>query len=350
MMKTILHFVGACALGISASVLAVEVKPDHPDTYVVKRGDTLWDISGKFLNQPWEWPELWEINPQIEDPHWIYPGDVLSLVYVDGKPRLRVTPGNGRTVKFGKGDTVKLSPEIRSTPIESPIPAIPLSAIKGFLSGHRVVEEDEVKNSPYVLAGDEQHIVMGLGDTLYARGDWAQPHQNYGVYRDGITFTDPDSKEFLGFGILDVGAARFESAEEDVAKLRVSESRLDIRVGDRLIPSQEEKLQSVFNPRSPARDINGHIIHVFEGVANVSQYDVVALDRGERDGLAVGDVLSIMGRGEVVRDDKTQELVKLPDERRGVLIVFRTFEKVSYGLILRASSPIRLGDQVKNPS
>ncbi len=350
MMKTILRLVGACALGVSASVLAVEVNPDHPESYVVKRGDTLWDISGKFLSHPWDWPELWEINPQIEDPHWIYPGDVLTLVYVDGKPRLKVTPGNGRTVKFSKGDTVKLTPQVRATPIESPIPAIPLSAIQGFLTGHRVVDETEVKNSAYVLAGDEQHIVMGLGDVLYARGEWSQPHQSYGLYRDGITFVDPDSKEFLGFGIVDVGAARFESSEDEVAKLRVTQSRVDIRVGDRLIPSREEKLQSVFNPRSPSREIDGHIIHVFDGVANVSQYDIVALDRGERDGLAIGDVLAIMGRGEIVRDDKTQELIKLPDERRGVLIVFRLFEKVSYGLILRASTPIRLGDQVKNPS
>lgn len=343
MMKTFLRFMGVCALGVSLQAFGLEVKPDHPDSYVVKRGDTLWDISGKFLEKPWYWPELWQANPQIENPHLIYPGDVLTLIYVDGKPRLRVVRGPS-------GGTYKLSPKAKITPLESPIPAIPLDAISAFLVGNRVLDQDQVKAAPYVLAGDEQHIVMGTNDYLYARGDWSQAANAYGIYREGVNYLDPDTKEFLGFGVVDLGTARYESNEADVARLKITAATSDVRVDDRLIETEERKVDSIFYPKPPSVDIHGHIIHVFSGVRNVSQYDVVVLNRGEREQLRVGDVLTIKGQGEIVKDRHTHELVKLPNERRGVLIVFRTFEKVAYGLILRAQAPIKVGDTVENPS
>lgn len=343
MMKTFLRFMGVCALSASLQAFGLEVKPDHPDSYVVKRGDTLWDISGKFLEKPWYWPELWQANPQIENPHLIYPGDVLTLIYVDGKPRLRVVRGPS-------GGTYKLSPKAKITPLESPIPAIPLDAISAFLVGNRVLDQDQVKAAPYVLAGDEQHIVMGTGDYMYARGDWSQAASAYGIYREGVNYIDPDTKEFLGFGVVDLGTARYESNEGDIARFKITAASSDVRVDDRLIETEERKVDSIFYPKPPSVDIHGHIIHVFSGVRNVSQYDVVVLNRGEREQLRVGDVLTIKGQGEIVKDRRTHELVKLPNERRGVLIVFRTFEKVSYGLILRAQSPIKVGDSVENPS
>lgn len=343
MIKTFLRFMGACALGASLQAFGLDVKPDHPDTYVVKRGDTLWDISGKFLDKPWYWPELWQANPQIENPHLIYPGDVLSLVYIDGKPALKVQRGPN-------AGTYKMSPQARITPLESPIPAIPLDAISAFLVGNRVLNPEDVKAAPYVLAGDEKHIAMGVGDYMYARGNWAEPANVYGVYREGVNYLDPDTKEFLGFGVVDLGTARFENAEGDVARFKLLTTSQDVRINDRLIATEERKVESVFYPKPPEGDIHGHIIHVFSGVRNVSQYDVVVLNRGEREHLKVGDVLTIKGQGEIVKDHQTDELVKLPDERRGVLIVFRTFEKVSYGLILRAQSPIKVGDIVENPT
>lgn len=347
MMKTFLRFMGACAFGASLQAFALDVKTDHPDSYVVKRGDTLWDISGKFLDKPWYWPELWQANPQIANPHLIYPGDVLTLIYIDGQPRLRVDRGSN--VRFSNGD-VKLSPQAKITPLDTPIPAIPLDQISAFLVGNRVLTQEEVKGAPYILAGDEQHIAMGSGDYIYARGDWSQAGNSYGVYREGVNYVDPDTKEFLGFGVVDLGTARFENAESDIARFKITTATADVRVDDRLIASEERKVESVFYPKPPATQIHGHIIHVFSGVRNVSQYDVVVLNRGEREQLAVGDVLTIKGQGEIVKDRHTDELIKLPNERRGVLIVFRTFEKVSYGLILRAQAPIKVGDTVENPN
>ncbi|NPU90512.1 MAG: LysM peptidoglycan-binding domain-containing protein [Gammaproteobacteria bacterium] len=348
MMKSFLRLVGGCLVGVALQATAAELKPGHPDVYPVKKGDTLWDISSAFLNDPWLWPELWQVNPQIENPHLIYPGDLIKLVYVDGKPVLTLERGP-RTVTYKNGDTIKLSPQVRTEQLDTVIPAIPLEYIQGFLVDNRVLTEEEISLSPYLLAGDEKHIVMGVGDYVYGRGDWSQPHQNYGVFRKGPTYMDPDTKEVLGVAALDLGMARYESAESDVARFKLTKSKEDIRPGDRLIPTEERKLDSVFHPRTPQSEMKGYIIHVFSGVRNVSQYDVVVLNLGDRDGISIGDVLAVHGKGETVKDQVTGELVKLPDERRGVLMVFRTFEKVSYGLILRAEAPLQVLDAVKNP-
>lgn len=349
MMKSFLRLVGGCLIGVAVQASAVELKPGHPDVYPVKQGDTLWDISNAFLSDPWLWPELWQVNPQIANPHLIYPGDLIKLVYIDGKPALTVERGP-RTITYKKGDTIKLTPQVRVEQLDSVIPAIPLEHIQSFLVNNRVLTEDEIEQSPYILAGDENHIVMGLGDYIYGRGDWSEAHQAYGVYRKGPAYIDPQTKEVLGIAALDLGMARFESVESDVARFKVTSSREDMRPGDRLLPTEERKVDSVFYPKSPDGDVSGQIIHVFSGVRNVSQYDVVVLNLGDRDGISIGDVLAVHTKGEVVRDRVTKELVKLPDERRGILMVFRTFEKVSYGLVLRAEAPLQVMDVVKNPS
>lgn len=340
MMKSFLRLVGCCLIGMAIQASAVELKPGHPDVYRVKQGDTLWDISSAFLQSPWLWPELWHVNPQIDNPHLIYPGDLIKLVYIDGKPALTVERGSR---------TVKLSPNMRVQELDTVIPAIPLQHIQSFLVNNRVLTDEEINASPYVLAGDEQHIVMGLGDYIFGRGDWSEPQQAYGIYRRGPVYVDPQTKEVLGIAALDLGMARFENAENSVARFKVTASREDIRPGDRLIPTEERKVDSVFYPRAPDGEVSGQIIHVFSGVRNVSQYDVVVLNLGDRDGINIGDVLSVLSKGEVVRDRVTKELVKLPDQRRGMLMVFRTFDKVSYGLILRAEAPLKVLDAVKNP-
>ena len=349
MMKSFLRLAAGCLLGVAMQVSAVELKPGHPDVYPVKEGDTLWDISNAFLSDPWLWPELWHVNPQINNPHLIYPGDLIKLVYVNGKPGLTVERG---PMVFKKGDTVKLTPQVRSEPLESVIPAIPLEHIQSFLRNSRVMTEEEILSSPYILAGDEDHIVIGLGDYMYARHKpgWEEAHQNYGVYRKGPAYIDPETEELLGFAALDLGMARYESSEGEVGRFKVTNSSEDIRPNDRLIPTEERRVDSIFYPKAPDMDVDGEILHVFSGVRNVGQYDVVVLNYGERDGSSVGDVLAVHTQGAVVKDRNTQELVKLPDERRGILMVFRTFEKVSYGLILRAEAPLQVGDVVKNPS
>lgn len=345
MMKTFLRLVGSCLIGVAVQASAVELKQGHPDVYPVKKGDTLWDISSVFLNDPWLWPELWQANSQIANPHLIYPGDLIKLVYIDGKPALTVQ----RTLTYKSGDTVRLTPQVRVEPLDTVIPAIPLQHIQGFLVNNRVLTDEEINRAPYILAGDEQHIVMGNGDQMFGRGDWSAPHQAYGVFRRGPAYVDPKTKEVLGIAALDLGIARFENAEGDVARFKITSSREDIRPGDRLLPTEERKVDSVFYPRSPDHPVDGQIIHVFSGVRNVSQYDVVVLNLGDRDKIRVGDVLAVYGQGETVKDRITNQMVKLPDQRRGVLMVFRTFEKVSYGLILRSETPLKVLDVVKNP-
>lgn len=346
MMKSFLRLVGGCLLVIATGVSAVELRPGHPDVYPVKEGDTLWDISSAFLKDPWLWPELWHVNPQIKNPHLIYPGDLIKLVYIDGKPSLTIERG---PMVFKKGDTVKVTPQIRSEPLKSVIPAIPLELIQSFLVNNRVMTEEEIDSSPYILAGDESHIVMGLGDYLYARGDWENAHQAYGIYRKGPAYVDPETQEVLGFAALDKGMARMETVEGDIARMKVTDSKEDIRPKDRLIPTEERKVDSIFYPKSPDGEVNGEILHVFSGVRNVSQNDVVVINRGAREGMMIGDVLAVKTKGEVVKDRITGELVKLPDQRRGIMMIFRTFEKVSYGLILRSEAPLSVGDVVTNP-
>ena len=286
------------------------------------------------------------MNPQIKNPHLIYPGDLIKLVYIDGKPSLTIERG---PMVFKKGDTVKLTPQIRSEPLKSVIPAIPLELIQSFLVNNRVMTEEEIDSSPYILAGDESHIVMGLGDYLYARGDWENAHQAYGIYRKGPAYVDPETQEVLGFAALDKGMARMETVEGDIARMKVTDSKEDIRPKDRLIPTEERKVDSIFYPKSPDGEVNGEILHVFSGVRNVSQNDVVVINRGAREGMMIGDVLAVKTKGEVVKDRITGELVKLPDQRRGIMMIFRTFEKVSYGLILRSEAPLSVGDVVTNP-
>lgn len=355
-MTTLCRFLIATLIMASGWASAAEppFKEAHPESYVVKKGDTLWGISETFLQDPWKWPEIWHANEQIENPHLIYPGDVVRLVYIGGKPRLTLDrPGTtglegNRVTKMSDG-TVKLSPKPRVSKLDSVIPAIPLDAVQSFLVDNRVVTEEDLDTAPYVIAGGDQRIVMGAGDKFYVRGDVDSSQTAYGIYRKGVPFKDPDTGEMLGWEAIQLGLSKLTDTDDEISTLRLLNTTQDIRVGDRLLPTFERKVDSVFYPKSPKVDIEGKIIHVFSGVRNVSQYNVVVLNRGERDTLAVGDVLAIYRRGEQVRDRFTSELLQLPDERAGLLIVFRTFEKVSFGLVLKAQKTLKVFDVVKNP-
>jgi len=336
------------SLGLSVSVFA-EFRANHPDQYRVVEGDTLWDISDLFLRDPWKWPEIWHANSQIANPHLIYPGDIIKLIYVGNKPMLTVQRGQNNARVMADG-TIKLSPKARVSPIDSVIPAIPLDAVQAFLVDNRVVDREEIDASPYILAGGDKRIVMGVGDRIYARGAWEDREDlAYGVYRPGSAYLDPDTKEVLGYQAEDVGLANMITFDEDVATLHLLRSNQDVRIGDRLLPTIERNVDSTFYPKAPQEDITGKIIHVFGGVRNVSQYSVVVINRGDRENLAIGDVLAIYQVGEKVRDRVTSELIQLPSERSGLLIVFRTFEKVSFGLVLKATRILKVLDEVRNP-
>lgn len=320
-----------------------------PQEHVVKTGDTLWGIAEVFLKDPWLWPEIWHVNKQIENPHLIYPGDRIRLIYVEGKPMLTLDRADSGGKKVLSDGTIKLSPKTRVSPLDTVIPAIPLEAVQSFLVNNRVVKKDELEEAAYVIAGGQKHILMGVGDKFYARGEYEESDSAYGVFRKGEAYIDPDTEEVLGHQAIELGLAKRIGIEGEIATLRLLSTKQDIRLGDRLLPTLERKLDSVFYPKSPDVDIEGKIIHVFGGVRNVSQYNVVVLNRGERDQLTVGDVLAVHRQGEQVRDKYTKELLQLPSERAGLLVVFRVFEKVSYGLILKAARVLKVLDEVKNP-
>ncbi len=343
MIKALLRLAGACVIAASAHAAdPLALTPNHPDTYVVKQGDTLWGISKMFLQSPWLWPEIWQVNPQIENPHLIFPGDQLSLVYEGGKPRIKVSRGTASR-------TVKLGPQVRVEPIDNAIPAIPLDKIGPFLSRSRVMGDAELNSAAYVIAGGDRHVVAGAGDELYARGNFNQEDEVYGVYRRGRTFTDPDTQEILGLEARDIGGVKFKSKQGEVARFQVNRSSEEIRVSDLLLPFEEDHLVATYYPRPPARPVSGKIIEVEEGVAGVGAYDVVVLNRGHKHGLDEGVVLAINKLGETVKDPRTGESLKLPDEQAGLMMVFRAYEKVSYAIVLEASRPLSVKDTFNQP-
>lgn len=347
-----LLFVGISVIGtavVQAQDLNQYLKPGHPEVYTVAKGDTLWDISGNFLAKPWLWPEIWQINPQIENPHLIYPGDQISLVYVDGQPRLQLSRGNaGRTFKMSPSDTVMLKPQIRSTPLESAIPAISLDAIQGFLVQNRVVEPEVLEAAPYIVQGESERLVLGAGDRVYVRGSLPDS-QSFSVVRKGPLYIDPQTQEILGREATYIGLGKAVAQDVDVATLAVTSTREEVQIGDRVLPTEERRVDSTFFPSAPDTQIRGEIISVLSGVTQVGQYDVVVLNRGEREGLQVGNVMAIYKRGGYVRDRVANETIRLPNERAGLLMVFRTFEKLSYGLVLVTERPLSVKDEVRNP-
>ncbi len=325
------------------------LRADHPESYTVKKGDTLWGISGQFLQKPWEWPELWRANPQIENPHLIYPGDTIRLVYINGKPALVLDRGDAsRTYKASPSTDVKLSPHIRATPLESAIPAINLDAIQGFLVQNRVVTPAVLDAAPYVIQGDSERLVVGAGDRLYVRGALPES-ESYSFVRKGTLYHDPHTNEVLGLEATYIGLGRVIASEGDITTFFVTSSREEVQIGDRVLPTEERKVESTFYPSAPSSQVDGELIAVFGGVTQVGQYDVVVLDRGEREGLASGNVLAIYKRGALVKDRIANSTVQLPSERAGLLMVFRVFKKLSYGLVLAAERPLAVGDEVKNP-
>lgn len=317
---------------------------DPPEEYTVQKGDTLWDISNRFLQTPWLWPEIWHVNEQIENPHLIYPGDLISLVYIDGEPRLTVD----RTVKLAPG-TTKLSPSVRVLASEEAISTIPLDRINSFLSQSRVVTEEELESAPYMLAGPERRLIVGAGDDAYARGEFEDDIVNYGVFRKEEQYVDPQTGEYLGTHAKRIGSVSLGTSEGDVTRVQVTNSLEELRMGDRLLPSEERSIESNFYPSSPDDEINAEVIAVEGGISQVGKLDVVMLNKGDREGLLAGNVLAVYKRGEVTRDPVTGERVALPDERAGLVMVFRTFEKMSLAIVLEADRPLAVRDRLRNP-
>ncbi len=337
MKKRILGLLGAIVLATQVNADEVQLRADYPDQHVVVKGDTLWDISNTFLNTPWMWPEIWHVNPQIENPHLIYPGDIVRLIYLDGKPRIVIDR------------VVKLSPNMRVVDEREAIASIPLERINNFLSRSRVVDPGVLEIAPYVVSGENKRLLTGEGDRVYARGDFDASVAAYGLYRKGQVYKDPKTDEVLGVEATDIASGRMRALDDSVATLALTRSTQEVRIGDRLLQDEERSIESTFYPSAPDVAVDGEIIAVEGGVTQVGKMSVVVLNRGEREGIKVGNVLAIYKRGGEVRDRLKGDTVKLPDEQAGLLMVFRIFEKLSLGLVLEAERPLSTKDLVKNP-
>lgn len=335
--------VTVAGLLFAVSVQALTLRPDAPERYVVKKGDTLWDISERFVGQAWQWPEIWYQNRQIKDPHLIYPGDVLGLIRVNGEVRVSV-------ISRGSGSrTVKLNPSTRVLSASNAIDTIPMESIRSFLRGNRIIDQKEFAQAPRVIAGQDGYTLMGAGSRIYARGKFKEPEQAYTLHRKNRLYKDPLTDEVLGFEALDLGKARTLSSEDDIITLMLDETYQQITVGDRLLKTEDKELVSRLIPRAPEVDIDGRIIAVSGGVSQVGQFDVVVINRGTREGLEIGHVLDIKKAGEVVFDKRAGERVRLPAEKAGTLMVFRTFEKLSYALVMKATRPLKVNDYFGSP-
>jgi hypothetical protein len=325
------------------------MNPNAPDSYVVKRGDTLWGIAKVFLRDPWYWPEIWQVNPQIQNPHLIYPGDTLRLVYVDGKPQILLQ----------RGDTARVEPRVRSEPFEGAITTIPYASVAAFMSKPSVLATDQIKDAPYVLSSRDMHVVAAEGDTLYARGfiDPVTLGSHYNVVHVGEALRDPDDNRIVGYDGIFTGAGHITRGG-DPATLLLTESAYETEPGDKLFAGGVD-VPLDFIPSPPKDKVYGRIMAVSHGVTVIGQYEVVVINRGARDGLAPGNVLAVYLAGEKVEDTANRgfmstvrtgaKKVRLPDERSGTFMVFKTFDNLSYGLIMEATDLIRVGDRVENP-
>ena len=317
-----------------------------PDTYVVERGDTLWDISALFLNEPWRWPELWSVNPDLRDPNLIYPGDVLYLRWDNGKPGVYLTsaPREGVT---------KLSPKMRSEPLASAIPEIPRDVIDPFIANHRFETAVDRSLHPRVAGGSGGRLISGMGDSIYVAGRLSSGVVTYDVVRPSQELTDPISGEFLGQLMMSVGrvALSHEGANKgEASRFDVVAAREELRVGDILLPVVGGEVVSVFKPRAPDVEVSsGVILSVDSGVSQIGALDVVATNLGRDDAVEVGHVLEVIKVAEKIRDPETREWLSVPAAHAGTLILFAVHEKASFGLILRANQPLAVGDELINP-
>ena len=328
-----------------------DVKPDHPVRYTVRRGDTLWDIASRFLEDPWVWPEIWSVNPQIDNPHLIYPGDIITLAFVGGEARLVVQRPGAEPVD---GNYEKLQPQVRERPLEEAIPAIPADAVRQFLNRPRVVSQEELDRAPYILGNYEGRLISAAGNDVFARGFGpAGPDADrYNVYRPGDPLHDPATGEVLGYEAIYVGKAALQ-ATGDPARLQLTESTREIFRGDRLMPADRQLSRSSYIPQLPDERVDAQIIRLFDAISQVGSNQVVVINHGAEDGARVSDILAIEQSGGTVRDPyadaEEPEEVRLPPQRVGTLMIFRTFDRVSYGLILDATQAIHLHDPVTNP-
>lgn len=314
----------------------LSLRDDAPLHYTVKKGDTLWGISNHFLRDAWEWPQLWYDNGQIKNPHLIYPGEVLTLVMVNGHPRVMLSED-------------RLHPRIHELPLDQAIPAIPIDAIREFLRGPRVIDKDEIEKAPYVVEFTDEHVVAGQNNGVYVKnlpdngvGSWA-------LVKVGSAYVDPDTGKILGFEAIPTGEADLRVYDKSASEMMLTRSPQEVEIGNRLLPLEPESFKADFYPHPPATPVEGRILSVYGGVAEITQYNIVALSKGSDAGLDPGTVLGIYQSSRHVADPYGNGKVKLPEQKAGVLMVFKVTPKISYGLVMSETRPAHVLDKVRAP-
>ncbi len=349
------------AISVPASADNVQLRADHPDRYTVVRGDTLWDIAGRFLKDPWKWPSVWKINQQVRNPHLIYPGDVIALTWVDGQPQLSLLrnetlrdegdiPPPPATTRAPEGiPTVKLEPRAYPEAIGDAIPTIKPEAILPFLTQPLIVSKNDLDKAGYITIGRDDRVALGTSSEFYARRVKGEEDAMFNVFRKGRTFRDPESGELLGYEARYLGDAVLKRGG-DPARLEVVTVKEEILPTDRLIAAPEGKSLPYFEPRAPEKQVKGHILAAHNGLAEFGPNTVVAVSIGSREGMEPGHVLRISRHVGKHRDPVTKNMYTIPDEETGLLMIFRVFDKVSYGLIMNADRPVQLNDVVATPA
>ena len=389
----------------------IELNPEHPEKYTVVKGDTLWDISARFLKEPWRWQEIWQVNPQIKNPHLIYPGDLVALTFQDGQPVLSLE----REGEITSGRNVKLSPTVRSYEKNEAIPPIPVDAIQQFLKWPLIFEEDEMDDWPYIVSSYEGHLIASVNNTIYVRGlsDDVETNQ-YSIYRKGPAYVNlkkdkDDEDEILGYEAIYVGQAVMQKKGDPASAVITSVDR-EVLTGDRLIPNSQQEVNIEFTPSSTKTELEGNILSVLTGisklggVAQIGQYQVVVLNIGESSGVEPGNVFGIYQSNlevidtigpiqpkNIVEEDEKRikferedthfvdrelsklvnairggfnkfdnkfpefanrksksEIVSLPEEYVGNMMVFRTFDRISYALVMELTGPVHVSDTVRS--
>lgn len=332
------------ALAAPTATAPLELARDAPERHVVVPGDTLWDISALFLKDPFRWPELWQLNrDEIKNPHWIYPGQVLVLDTSGGQPRLRIEGADGDV------PTVKVEPQVRVTDLNKEIPAIPQGVIEPFLSQPLVAEEDSLESTPRILATQNNRVYSAQGDLAYVTKIAPGAGKQWQIYRPGKVMKDPRNGAVLGYEAVLLGSAALVK-EGEPATVRITTARQEVGKDDRLIPAP--RLDIINYPlHRPQSAIDSRVVSIYGGDTAGGRYSIIAIAGGQKNGMEVGHVLALSHTGQVIsdryRDQKTE--ITLPDERYGLLYVFRTFQNVSYALVMQAAQAVEIGDVVSTP-
>lgn len=338
-------------LALPLHAQSLTIKADAPERYRVQAGDTLWDLANRFLNEPWLWPQLWHENPQIIDPDKIYPGDELHLIFDE--------TGNARLQVKGDGGVVKLSPGMRVSGLRQAIPPIPQQKIEAFLERHQVFSPEALAASAYIVGAEDDRLILGKGDLVYVKGLSAQAliGTHYMIYRAQQHYPDLKASEqsgrpeWLGIEMQYMGSAQLESldASDGIAVMRITQAKEEIRTQDLVTLNDLGDTPATFYPQAPVRRVQASVLSILGGLNYGGKNSLIALNAGQLQRVSPGNLLKVAQQRTAVLETNHNQDLALPSETIATVMVFRTFQKVSYALVLEASKPITVGDQLISP-